>query len=162
MDWTPSLVDRQAWEQTAERLRAGEASLLSLWGEPGSAYMALLDATSAARVLRLPCEGGRFPSVGRLHAPAIRLERAMHDLAGLEAEGAPDRRPWLHHRAPYPFLSAEGEGTRLRVVESGFRELEGSEEEKAKYAGENERGWEHELGELREYASTQMRPSTRQ
>ena len=110
MDWTPSLVDRQAWEQTAERLRAGEASLLSLWGEPGSAYMALLDATSAARVLRLPCEGGRFPSVGRLHAPAIRLERAMHDLAGLEAEGAPDRRPWLHHRAPYPFLTAEGEG----------------------------------------------------
>ena len=59
-------------------------------------------------------------------------------------------------------LSAEGEGTRLRVVESGFRELERSEEEKAKYAGENERGWEHELGELREYASTQMRPSTRQ
>ena len=110
MDWTPSLVERQAWEQTAERLRAGEASLLSLWGEPGSAYMALLDATSAARVLRLPCEGGRFPSVGRLHAPAIRLERAMHDLAGLEAEGAPDRRPWLHHRAPYPFLTAEGEG----------------------------------------------------
>jgi Ni,Fe-hydrogenase III large subunit len=34
----------------------------------------------------------------------------MHDLAGLEAEGAPDRRPWLHHRAPYPFLTAEGEG----------------------------------------------------
>ncbi|HSE80957.1 MAG TPA: SRPBCC domain-containing protein [Gaiellaceae bacterium] len=59
-------------------------------------------------------------------------------------------------------LSAEGEGTRLRVVESGFRELERSEEEKAKYAGENERGWEHELGELREYASTQMRPSARQ
>src|SRR5687767_9767173 len=112
MDWTPSLVDRQAWEQTAERLRAGQVSLLSLWGEPGSAYMALLDATSAARVLRLPCEGGRgrFPSVGRLHAPAIRLERAMHALAGLEAEGAPDRRPWLHHRAPYPFLTAEGEG----------------------------------------------------
>src|SRR5687768_1815359 len=111
MDWTPSLVDRQAWEQTAERLRAGEASLLGLWGEPGCVYMAVLDnAANSARVLRLPCEAGRFPSVGRLHAPAIRLERAMHDLAGLEAEGAPDRRPWLHHSAPYPFLSAEGEG----------------------------------------------------
>jgi len=110
MNWTPSLVDRQAWEQTAERLRAGEVSLLSLWGEPGSAHMAVLDATFAARVLRLPCEDGRFPSVGRLHPPAIRLERAMRDLAGLEAEGAPDLRPWLHHRAPYPFLTAEGEG----------------------------------------------------
>ena len=111
MDWTPSLVDRQAWEQTAERLLAGEACLLSLWGEPGSAHMAVLDnATPVARLLRLPCEGGRFPSVGRLHVPAIRLERAMHDLAGLEAEGAPDSRPWLRHRAPYPFLTAEGEG----------------------------------------------------
>src|SRR5688500_19172960 len=111
MDWTPSLVDRQAWERTAERLRAGEACLLSLWGEPGSAHMAVLDnATPVARLLRLPCEAGRFPSVGRLHVPAIRLERAMHDLAGLEAEGAPDRRPWLSHSAPYPFLTAEGEG----------------------------------------------------
>ena len=59
-------------------------------------------------------------------------------------------------------LSTEGEGTRLRVVESGFTELEWSEDEKAKYAGENEEGWEHELGELREYASSQMRLSNRQ
>ena len=111
MNWTPSLVDRQAWEQTAEGLCTGESSLVSLWGEPGSAYMALLDeAASTARILRLPCETGRFPSVGRLHAPAIRLERMMRDLAGLEAEGAPDSRPWLRHRAPYPFLTAEGEG----------------------------------------------------
>ncbi len=111
MNWTPSLVERQAWEQTAAGLCAGESSLVSLWGEPGSAYMAVLDeAAGTARVLRLPCEAGRFPSVGRLHVPAIRLERAMRDLAGLEAEGSPDLRPWLHHRAPYPFLSAEGEG----------------------------------------------------
>jgi Ni,Fe-hydrogenase III large subunit len=111
MNWTPSLVDRQAWEQTAEGLRAGQACLLSLWGEPGRAHMAVLDNNTAlARLLRLPCEAGRFPSVGGRHAPAIRLERAMRDLAGLEAEGAPDSRPWLHHRPPYPFLSAEGEG----------------------------------------------------
>jgi Ni,Fe-hydrogenase III large subunit len=111
MNWTPSLVDRQVWEQTAGRLRAGQLSLLSLWGEPGSAHMAVLDnAAPAVRVLRLPCEAGRFPSVGRFHPPAIRLERAMRDVAGLEAEGAPDARPWLHHRAPYPFLPAEGEG----------------------------------------------------
>jgi Ni,Fe-hydrogenase III large subunit len=111
MNWTPSLVDRPAWEQTAGRLRAGQLSLLSLWGEPGSARMAVLDnAAPAVRVLRLPCEAGRFPSVGRSHPPAIRLERAMRDLVGLEAEGAPDPRPWLHHSAPYPFLPAEGEG----------------------------------------------------
>jgi Ni,Fe-hydrogenase III large subunit len=33
----------------------------------------------------------------------------MRDLAGLEAEGSPDSRPWLRHGGPYPFLPAEGE-----------------------------------------------------
>jgi uncharacterized protein YndB with AHSA1/START domain len=58
-------------------------------------------------------------------------------------------------------LSPEGEGTRLRVVESGFQELEGTEEEKARYAEENTRGWKLELGELREYASKQAQASAR-
>ncbi len=34
----------------------------------------------------------------------------MRDLAGLDAEGSPDVRPWLRHGEPYPFLPAEGEG----------------------------------------------------
>jgi uncharacterized protein YndB with AHSA1/START domain len=58
-------------------------------------------------------------------------------------------------------LTAEGEATRLRVVESGFRELGGSEEENAKDAEEHRRGWELELGQLREYVSTQVRRSAR-
>ena len=57
-------------------------------------------------------------------------------------------------------LSAEGESTRLRVVESGFRELDGTDEEKATFAEGNERGWEHELGELREYVSQHLRASS--
>jgi uncharacterized protein YndB with AHSA1/START domain len=58
-------------------------------------------------------------------------------------------------------LAAEGEGTRLRVVESGFRQLDGSDEENARDAEEHARGWELELGELREYVSTQVRGPTR-
>jgi uncharacterized protein YndB with AHSA1/START domain len=58
-------------------------------------------------------------------------------------------------------LTVEGEGTRLRVVESGFRELDGSEEENAKYAEEHRRGWELELGELHEYVLTHVRGSAR-
>jgi uncharacterized protein YndB with AHSA1/START domain len=50
-------------------------------------------------------------------------------------------------------LSAEGEGTRLRVVESGFTTLDRSEDEKAKYAAENTEGWSVELGHLRDYAA---------
>jgi uncharacterized protein YndB with AHSA1/START domain len=58
-------------------------------------------------------------------------------------------------------LTAEAAATRLRVVESGFRELELPEEERAKYAEENTEGWEHELGELRDYVATQVRAARR-
>jgi uncharacterized protein YndB with AHSA1/START domain len=50
-------------------------------------------------------------------------------------------------------LSAEGEGTRLRVVETGFASLDGTEDEKAKHFADNTQGWEAELGDLREYAA---------
>jgi Ni,Fe-hydrogenase III large subunit len=69
-------------------------------------------------VLSLECEAGRYPSIGRLHAPAIRLERAIRDLYGLDPVGLPDIRPWLDHgrwtgetppAADYPFLPVEGD-----------------------------------------------------
>lgn len=46
-------------------------------------------------------------------------------------------------------LSAEGEGTRLRVVETGFSNLDLPDQ--AKDAEEHREGWERELDELREY-----------
>lgn len=58
-------------------------------------------------------------------------------------------------------LSAEGDGTRLRVVESGFPELDGSDDDKARYAEEHRQGWELELDELREYVRQQARGSAR-
>jgi uncharacterized protein YndB with AHSA1/START domain len=51
-------------------------------------------------------------------------------------------------------LVEEGAGTRLRVVESGFPALEGTEEEKAAYAEGNTEGWASELAELQEYAAS--------
>jgi uncharacterized protein YndB with AHSA1/START domain len=49
-------------------------------------------------------------------------------------------------------LSAEGEATRLTVVESGFATLARSEDEKARHFADNTEGWSVELGHLREYA----------
>jgi Ni,Fe-hydrogenase III large subunit len=90
--------------------------------------MALLDeAAGSMAVVTLPCPSGHFPSIGQRHSPAIRLERAIRDLFGLEPENAPDLRPWLDHgrwgvrhplgaqtagtdTIPYTFLPAEGEG----------------------------------------------------
>jgi uncharacterized protein YndB with AHSA1/START domain len=54
-------------------------------------------------------------------------------------------------------LAAEGDHTRLRVVESGFRELDWSEDKKASYAEENTQGWPLELDELREYVLKHVR-----
>jgi len=108
MNWARSIADRAGWQQAAQRLHAGEASLLGLWAEPGFAHMALMQS-DACELLSFACDENRFPSVGRLHPPAIRLERAIRDLVGLEPEGSPDTRPWLRHGGGYPFLSAEGE-----------------------------------------------------
>ena len=108
MNWNSTTVDAETWVATGERLRAGDASLVSLWGEPGVAHMAVTES-SELRLFHLPCTDHRLPSIGRLHAPAIRLERAMRDLVGLDAHDAADRRPWLRHGGAYPFLPAEGE-----------------------------------------------------
>ncbi len=88
--------------------------------------MALLDEGEGDIVV-LTIEGSDYPSVGELHAPAIRLERALRDLWGLNPVGLPDTRPWLDHgkwgerhplgshrrttaAAPaYVFLPAEGD-----------------------------------------------------
>jgi uncharacterized protein YndB with AHSA1/START domain len=51
-------------------------------------------------------------------------------------------------------LTPEGEGTRLRVVESGFERLEVSPDERAKRAGESARGWDGALAALTELAPT--------
>ena len=77
--------------------------------------------------MSLACPDETFPSVGALHPPAIRLERAIHSLYGLEPHGAPDTRPWLDlgfwdvqyplgacepaptDRPDYAFLPVEGE-----------------------------------------------------
>jgi uncharacterized protein YndB with AHSA1/START domain len=49
-------------------------------------------------------------------------------------------------------LHPEADGTRLRVIESGFASLDTTDEQRvANHAG-NTRGWELETGELRAYA----------
>jgi Ni,Fe-hydrogenase III large subunit len=126
--WPRAIVNRAGWEEATHRLHSGDWSLLGLWGEPAFAHMAVMERASAeCAVLSFAAEGNRFPSVGRSHPPAIRLERAVRDLVGLEPEGLADARGWLDHGrwalrhplgsaaavrgtpARYPFLPAEGE-----------------------------------------------------
>ncbi len=126
--WPRVEVEAEAWAALTDGLAQGALSLLGLWGDGECVHMALNDRAGSIGVATIRCAGGRFPSVGRVHAPALRLERAIRDLHGLEPEGCPDDRPWLDHgrwpvRAPlgvrtpaegepgpYRFLPAEGEG----------------------------------------------------
>jgi len=123
--WPRAIVDTETWCHAIEYLDAW--TLSGLWGEVDSVHMALLNQTAhQLAVFSLDCGAGTFPSIGARHAPAIRLERAIHDLFGLVPDGAADIRAWLDHGrwgirhplgtrmkapepAPYPFLAAEGE-----------------------------------------------------
>jgi len=116
--WPRAVVTTDAWRDVTHMLAEGRAILLGLWGEPDAVHMAAMDeASGGIALVSLACADGTFPSVGAMHPPAIRLERAIRDLYGLEPVGAPDTRPWLDHgrwnesapHVPYPFLPAEGE-----------------------------------------------------
>src|SRR5271168_3604092 len=91
-------VDEATWRSASEELRQERLTLLGLWGERAAVHMALLDeSVGEFTVLSLDCPAGRFPSISAVHPPALRLERAIRDLFGLEPDGAPDLRPWLDH-----------------------------------------------------------------
>jgi Ni,Fe-hydrogenase III large subunit len=98
--WPRYEIDAATWDALGAALAAGEGTLLGLWGDDGCVHMALSApslATPAIVTLAIP--DGTFPSVGKHHRPAIRLERAVCDLHGYAAAGAPDARKWLDHGA---------------------------------------------------------------
>jgi Ni,Fe-hydrogenase III large subunit len=120
------IVSAETWRMLAGELAAGRVTLFGLWGDTGKVHMALLEGSEIV-VVTIECPDGKFPSVGQVHPPAIRLERAIQDLYGLESLELPDRRPWLDHgrfgvthplgahveagpvSPPYQFLPSEGE-----------------------------------------------------
>jgi Ni,Fe-hydrogenase III large subunit len=129
--WPRLAVTAEAWSEVGREIAAGRGTLLGLWADRATlatVHMALVDDTTGAiAVVSLDCPDGSFPSIGALHPPAIRLERAIHSLYGYVAVGLPDSRPWIdlgswkvrhplgapipQSPAPtaYPFLPAEGD-----------------------------------------------------
>ncbi len=122
------LSGETAWRDGARRLAAGEADLVSLWGDEGHMRMALRESNGGLEFADVACVGGSFPSVAALHPPASRLERSACDLFGFTAIDARDDRRWLDHGRwpvrhplgaaqphdgapdPYAFLKADGPG----------------------------------------------------
>jgi Ni,Fe-hydrogenase III large subunit len=119
------IVEDETWTRAGAMLASGHGSLLAMWGEADTVHVAILEGETIG-ILTLGCPNGRFPSLGGAHPPALRLERTIRDLYGLEPEGSPDMRRWIDHsrwgvRQPlgrneqvpangeaYAFLLAEG------------------------------------------------------
>lgn len=94
--WPRVIVDAETWRQAIVGIAAGEATLLALWSDGEAIHMGLI-GDAEILVISLPAPERRFPSVGLTHAPALRLERMIRDLYGVDPEGMPDHRPWLDH-----------------------------------------------------------------
>ena len=128
-------VGATEWELAAVEAARGRFDLLGLWATEDAVHMALRQAeVGQIDILSHRLTDGAFPSVAAQHPAAARLERAITDLFGHRAVGAPDLRPWLDHgrwgitapmgaaapgqqQAPYDFLPVEGES--LNVVPVG-------------------------------------------
>jgi Ni,Fe-hydrogenase III large subunit len=112
-------VDADGWTGLAAGCATGLHDLGALWADSGAMRMALHDSRRDLRaIVSLQTDAGQYPSVAARHLPALRLERAMRDLYGVQPIGLPDPRPWLDHgrwpgrqsEARYEFLPTEGEG----------------------------------------------------
>ena len=121
-------IDERDWIGLAMGCAQGLQDLLALWVDGDAAHMALgVPALKLRIIVSVPLKRGSFPSVAKNHAAAIRLERTLRDLHGVEPKGLPDQRNWIDHGkwpspppglkkgaarpdTSYAFLAAEGEG----------------------------------------------------
>ena len=83
--WPRVRVADAGWKKAIDLLVRSRCTLLGLWGDAGDVHMALLDEKAGdIAVLTYNCQGGKYPSVSAKHPPALRLERAIRSLFGLE------------------------------------------------------------------------------
>ena len=98
-------VDAQQWRTACRQVRDKGGRLVALWGadnsDRGDAYAvhAALTVQSGLLVVTLPLAGESFPDISDIFPAANRMQRALHDLFGVRAEGAADQRKWLRHAA---------------------------------------------------------------
>jgi len=138
-------VDARQWRTACQQVRDKGGRLVALWAadnsDRGEAFSvhAALTVQSGLLVITLPLEGESFPDVSDIFPGANRMQRAVHDLFGVNAGNAADQRKWLRHAAwraheyplrknfpvdpesarerhaanetdAYPFVKVEGEG----------------------------------------------------
>lgn len=134
-------ADAALWRALAGAVAASGGSLVALWAaderDRGGGFRIFaayeLCGPMVCVALDLGADAPVYPDLSERFPAAGRMQRAAHDLLGVEALGAADGRPWLRHGgwasglhplrqdfpgdvrpdpvdAPYAFVPVEGEG----------------------------------------------------
>ena len=124
--WPRYALDVAGWRQLIDALGHRRWPLLAVWCDGRTVHAAFEDhSTAEFAVASLETIDGTYPSLAAVRPAAIRLERAIRDLAGLNAVGAADDRPWLDHgqwREATP-LAAAGAGPAIARAATDYRFL---------------------------------------
>ena len=97
-------VSRGEWREAAADIAGGGGRLLALWASRGgnsdNVVRAAFVADAGVIVLALPLSASEtsYPGIEQSVACAGRLQRAIAELSGLQADSG-DARPWLRHAA---------------------------------------------------------------
>lgn len=97
-------VNADEWTSTALAVAEDHGTLITIWGSEKRRGLLVASAvfeinTGELLWLDLPLAKGlvHYPDLSSLFPSATRMQRAIKDLLGLEADGASDSRPWLRH-----------------------------------------------------------------
>ncbi|PKO85219.1 MAG: Ni,Fe-hydrogenase III large subunit [Betaproteobacteria bacterium HGW-Betaproteobacteria-12] len=136
-------VDREQWSAAARSIAQAKGRLLALWGSDRgddadgtmvvcAAYV--IESGLLWLVLPLATPASGYPDLASCFPCAERMQRALADMHGVQAQNPLDVRPWLDHGlwprdfrplayaaresaalaitspAPYPFVRVEGDG----------------------------------------------------
>ena len=97
-------VDAAGWIEAARATHDTGGRLVALWGGERDGALTVTAAYARSEGLRAfelvaSASEASYPDLSGLFPAASRMQRALRDLVGLEAEGAADRRRWLRHGA---------------------------------------------------------------
>jgi Ni,Fe-hydrogenase III large subunit len=134
-DGARHLLTASAWRALPEALVLEPSlALLALWAEPGIVHAAFFDEAAPALLLAsVPAPEGLYAALSPARPGAVRFERMVRELWGLEAVGGSDLRPWLDHgrwavtvpmaARPLPNISAPPEPQFLPVEGEGVHQI---------------------------------------
>ena len=97
-------VTSEEWESTALSIAENHGRLVTLWAREkrqGQFVVSVVYDVGKLLWLDLPISKGigKYPDISNLFPCAVRMQRTIKDLLGIEADGALDTRPWLNHGA---------------------------------------------------------------